>query len=75
MDTFINVSLITLGVIFIIALLVAIVYFQGWVLVWLHTAIHPASVFAGGSPWVYGVALAVLQMIFKPTITINKSKD
>lgn len=72
METFSHIIGGILAIFLLIVLAFLIIYFQGLLLVWLHTAIHPASLAANGNPWVYGVALAILQSIFRPNISIFK---
>ena len=75
METFGHIIGGILSIFLLIVLAFLIIYFQGLLLVWLHTAIHPASLAAGGNPWVYGVTLAILQSIFKPNIPIFKTNQ
>ena len=60
--------------IFIIAAAAGLIYLQGWIAAWVHTQIHPSSVFAGGNPWVYGLALSILQDIFRRSVTVKTAK-
>lgn len=64
----------TVAIIFIVAAAAGLIYLQGLIAAWVHTQIHPESVFANGNPWVYGFALSILQGIFRRSVTVKSAK-
>jgi hypothetical protein len=54
----------TVAISAIIAFVVGAVWLEGWILLWIHRMIHPASVFANGNVWVYAMIGLGLSLIF-----------
>jgi hypothetical protein len=80
LTTFAVVLFVVLLIAAVVGFVAGMIWLEGWILLWLHTMIHPASVFANGNVWVYGILALVLSGIFGgrtvvKTVTVQVEKQ